>query len=95
MRRAARVDTMQSEIVIALRHIGAEVWVIGQPCDILVGFRGQWIPIEIKSSEADSKRKTNTAVRQKEHRDRAGRVGCRMPVVWSVDMALQAIGAVK
>ena len=49
MRRAARVDDTQREIVAALRAIGATVWVIGLPVDLLVGYRGQTTCIECKS----------------------------------------------
>lgn len=48
MRRAARVDENQAAIVAALRQAGASVWVIGLPVDILVGYRGQTMPMEIK-----------------------------------------------
>jgi len=49
MRRAARIDPIQPEIVAALRAIGATVWVIGLPVDILVGFRGRTTLLEIKT----------------------------------------------
>lgn len=52
MRRAAKVDRNQSEIVEALRKCGADVISIaavgnGKP-DIIVGFRGQNYLMEIK-----------------------------------------------
>ena len=49
MRKAARVDENQAEIVAALRKIGASVWIIGLPVDLLVGFRGRTMPMEIKT----------------------------------------------
>ena len=49
MRRAARVDANQAEIVAALRQAGASVWIIGIPVDLLVGFRGMTIAVEIKT----------------------------------------------
>ena len=49
MRYAARTDANQSEIVEALRAAGASVWVIGLPVDLLVGFRGVTIPMEVKT----------------------------------------------
>ena len=49
MRRAARVDATQAEIVAALRAAGASVWVIGLPVDLLVGHRGRSMLIECKS----------------------------------------------
>lgn len=49
MRYAARVDANQPEIVAALRKAGASVWVIGLPVDLLVGFRGQTMLMEVKT----------------------------------------------
>ena len=96
MRRAAKVDNTQPGIVKVLRDIGAEVWIVGQPVDLLVAFRGQWFVIEVKSSEADAKRcRTGTEQRQREHRNRAEKANCTIPVVWTEDMALRAIGAMK
>lgn len=55
MRRMARVDGNQSEIVDGLRRIGAEVQhlhTIGKGCpDLLVAFRGQWYAVEVKDGE--------------------------------------------
>lgn len=49
MRHAARVDGNQAEIVAALRAAGASVWIIGLPCDLLVGHGGQTIIMECKT----------------------------------------------
>ncbi len=46
MRRAARVDANQAEIVEALRRIGARVYLIQWPCDALVAYRGRWIALD-------------------------------------------------
>ena len=48
MRHAARVDENQAEIVAALRAAGASVWIIGLPVDLLVGYAGQTVPVEVK-----------------------------------------------
>lgn len=52
MRRAAKVDRNQAEIVAALRGIGATVQplhTVGDGCpDLLVGFRGRNMLIEVK-----------------------------------------------
>ena len=52
MRRAAKTDRNQAEIVSALRSIGATVQplhTVGQGVpDLLVGFRGQTLLMEIK-----------------------------------------------
>lgn len=49
MRRAARVDANQTQIVSALRAAGAYVWVIGLPVDLLVGYNGHTFLVEIKT----------------------------------------------
>jgi len=62
MRRAARIDANQNEIVQVLRDVGASVAITsmvgsGFP-DIVVGFRGRNYLIEIKDgSKPPSKRK--------------------------------------
>jgi hypothetical protein len=49
MRRAARVDENQKEIVQALRDAGAYVWIIGLPVDLLVGYKNWTFLMEIKT----------------------------------------------
>lgn len=51
MRRAARVDETQAEIVQALRDGGASVFVIGLPVDLLVGYSGRTALVECKRME--------------------------------------------
>lgn len=57
MRRAAKVDTNQAEIVEALRRVGASVLLlhrVGQGCpDALCGFRGANVLIEIKAGRGE------------------------------------------
>ena len=52
MRRAARVDSNQTEVVAALRKIGASVTpihTVGNGCpDLAVGFRGRTVLFEVK-----------------------------------------------
>jgi hypothetical protein len=48
MRRAARVDANQAQIVSALRAAGAYVWILGLPVDLLVGYKGWTILMEVK-----------------------------------------------
>jgi hypothetical protein len=50
MRRAARVDTNQQDIVAALRAAGAYVWIIGLPVDLLVGYKNHTFLVEIKTT---------------------------------------------
>jgi hypothetical protein len=49
VRRAARVDANQADIVAALRAIGCSVWVIGLPLDLLIGYRGKTALVEVKT----------------------------------------------
>ena len=49
MRRAARVDANQAEIVAALRQAGASVYLIQLPVDLLVGYAGKTALVEIKN----------------------------------------------
>lgn len=44
----ARSDANRDQIVIALRAAGASVYDLRRPVDLLVGFRGQTLPMEIK-----------------------------------------------
>ena len=48
MRRAARTDANQAEIIKSLRQIGARVYYIKEPVDLLVGFRGHTVVLEVK-----------------------------------------------
>ena len=49
MRYAARVDANQEQIVSALRSVGAYVWIIGLPVDLLVGYKNHTFLVELKS----------------------------------------------
>ena len=46
-----RVDANQPVIVKELRQRGAMVIVIGQPVDLLVGYKEQWALVELKSGK--------------------------------------------
>ena len=54
-RYAQRKDANQSEIVDALEQIGCDVWVLNQPCDLLVGFRGWNLCVEVKVDRRPSR----------------------------------------
>ena len=56
MRRAARVDASQAEVVAALRAAGAYVWVSGLPLDLIVGFQGKTALVEVKTMTGVKKR---------------------------------------
>ena len=52
MRQAARTDANQPDIIKALRKIGATVFIIGRPLDLLVGFRQKNWLLEVKNPDA-------------------------------------------
>lgn len=79
-RHAAKVDANQAEIVAALKAAGATVEVIGQPVDLLVGYRGEWILMEVKASHAEERRKTATRKRQEAFFERHPHGGRRCTV---------------
>jgi len=60
MRRAARVDANQDQVISALRAAGAYVWIIGLPVDLLVGHKGHTFLVEIK----DGPKKRLTALQE-------------------------------
>jgi hypothetical protein len=74
MRRAARVDANQDQIVSALRAAGAYVWIIGLPVDLLVGFKGHTFLVEIKT---DSKKRL-TALQADFFENWSGSTLCRI-----------------
>lgn len=49
MRQAARKDSNQAEIIKALKDAGAYVYDIGLPVDLLVGYKGHTMLMEVKT----------------------------------------------
>ena len=49
MRRAARRDENEKSIVEALRAVGATVYYLDEPCDLLIGYNGQTVLMELKN----------------------------------------------
>jgi len=47
-RRAKRRDANEPEIVQALRAAGALVLPIDRPADLIAGFKGRWVMLEVK-----------------------------------------------
>lgn len=93
MRRAARTDENQSEIVYALRKIGATVLItsnIKNAFDVLVGYRGKLYIVEIKdgSKPPSQKRLTEGELKCKESFER---VGVSYNVVESVEEAIELV----
>ena len=89
MRRVAKVDTHQKEIMEALRACGAKVWFIGYPLDLLVAFRERFYILEVKTP---GKKPTKSQI---ETMMKMGDAGCKAHVVYSVEEAMEAIGIMK
>jgi Holliday junction resolvase len=90
MRRAARVDANQEQIVSALRAAGASVQSlapIGKGCpDILVAFRGDMFLMEVKQGKG----KPNDLQKTWHEAWKAG-----VHVVYGPEEALRVIGAIQ
>lgn len=56
-----RVDSNQAVIVKELRDRGALVVILGQPVDLLVGYRGEWALVEVKASSRSKIQPSQTA----------------------------------
>ena len=93
MRRAAKIDRNQPEIVKALRACGAIVQslaAVGQGVpDLLVGYKGQTYLVEVKDGERPPSERQLTDQQIEWHADWRGG---RCVVVGSVVEALWAIG---
>ena len=91
MRRAAKIDANQTEIVKALRQVGASVQSLastGKGCpDLLVGFRGvNWL-LEIKDGQKVKSARKLTDDQVVWHQTWRGKVY----IVESVDQALNLL----
>ena len=94
MRRAAKTDRNQAEIVAALRKAGAGVCdlsAVGQGCpDLLVSYRGAWLLLEVKDGKKPPSARHLTTDQNKWHAQHRANVH----IVTSVAGALEAIGAI-
>jgi hypothetical protein len=84
LRRANRRDQNEKGIVDALRAVGALVFRLDLPCDLLVFHRGKWHCLEIKTE------KGKTETKQESQREFLLLTGT--PVVRTPEAALRAIG---
>ena len=93
MRRAARTDANQAEIVETLRMVGATVQPlhsVGSGCpDLLVGFRGLNYLIEVKDGRKPPSERKLTPEQERWHGNWRGQVAI---AEWPED-ALRIIGA--
>ena len=97
MRRAAKVDANQNEIVSALRKVGAAVVITSQlknAFDLIVGYRGKLYIMEVKDGEKPKSSQRLTEGEQK-CADLMQSVGVDYHVVLSIESALKIIGATK
>lgn len=95
MRRAAKTDANQADIVAGLRTIGASVQIlaaVGKGCpDLAIGYRGVNYLVEIKDgSKAPSETKL-TPDQLRWHGDWRGQSG----IAYTLDDALVLIGATQ
>lgn len=51
MRRAAKRDYAEAEVIAALQDMKASVYRLDQPLDILIGYRGRTVIAEIKTGK--------------------------------------------
>jgi hypothetical protein len=72
MRRAARRDDNEKEIVFALRKAGAYVTFVDTPCDLIVGYQGRTIMLEVKDGSKPPSARKLTPNEQKFHDDWTG-----------------------
>jgi hypothetical protein len=96
MRRAAKVDANQEQIVIALRAAGASVQTLaavgkGVP-DLLVGFQGKTLLLEVKDGQKPPSERRLTEDQLKWH---GAWRGGPLAVVDGVDAALRMLGVLK
>lgn len=95
MRRAARTDANQDQIVSALRAAGATVQslaVLGKGVpDLLVMFQGNLSLLECKDGAKPPSKRKLTDDQQKWHQA----WGCIVHVVMNPQQALAAIGAIR
>ena len=94
MRRAAKVDANQGQVVAALRAAGASVQLlhaVGEGCpDLLVGYKGLNMLLEVKDGSKPPSAQKLTPQQEEWHRDWRG----HRVVVNSPEAALTAIGAI-
>lgn len=52
-----KTDANQSDIMWALRAVGAVVFDIQEPFDLLIDYKGKWIVMEVKNPETNARKK--------------------------------------
>jgi hypothetical protein len=85
LRRAAKVDENQADIVDALRRVSVSVEIIGKPVDLLICHRGETALMEVKNLDGRGDTLTKDQV------DFIARWPGKVHVVRSVHEALTAV----
>lgn len=97
MRTYGRTDDNQTEMVSALRRVGAKVQSlanIGEGCpDLLVLYRGAIFLLEVKDGSKPKSKQKLTPDEIEWHEDARHR-GVAVHVVNTIELALQTIGAI-
>lgn len=92
MRRAARIDENQPEIVLALRKAGARVTPLhqvgGGVSDLLVSWRQRWLVLEIKNP-------TKPRCDQELTEDQVAWIGDQKAPVYIVKSPLEALAVLE
>lgn len=86
-RLAKRRDENERHIVEALERVGAEVWILDRPADLLVWFRQRWHVIEVKTRRGK--------LSDRQAGDRAAGRGEGIQIVRTPLEALRAIGVIE
>jgi hypothetical protein len=96
MRRAAKIDANQTQVVLALQAAGATVQslaAVGQGVpDLLVGFQGKTLLMEVKDGQKPPSARRLTEDQLKWH---GAWRGGPLAVVDGVDAALRVLGVLK
>lgn len=93
MRRAAKVDRTQPEIVKALRQCGAIVLIISQLkncADCIVYYRGKTYTVEIKDGKLPPSARKLTEGEQ-EFKAKIESLGCKYHIIESIDDAIKML----
>jgi hypothetical protein len=80
MRRAARRDAIEPELIKLARTLGAWLIELDEPCDWLLWYRGSWNLIEVKDPSCEGHADEFTPA-QKAFRAEASRRGAKL-IVW-------------
>jgi len=95
MRHALARDSNEAEIVAALRAVGAFVYKLHTPCDLLVGYRGVTYLLEVKRPLGPRGGKRGGTLTPAQKDFNLQWKGAPVQIVRSATEALRAIGAIS